>query len=162
MNEILVHFYRHNLWANLRLLDVCAALGDPDLDASAAGSFGSVRDTLVHLFAAEGRYVALLTGRVPEQPLRESDGFPGFDALRSRARESGEALIAIAGDARGDQQVHQSYRGESYMMPVAIPLLQAINHATEHRTNITTILSQRGIETPAIDSWSFEMPAPRS
>lgn len=161
-NGILVHFYRHNLWANRQVLDICAGLGDEHVDAGAPGSFGSVRDTLVHLLAAEGRYVALLTGRMPENPLRESDGFPGFEALRTRAHESGETLIAIAAEARGDQQVQQTYRGESYTMSVAIPLLQAINHATEHRTNVTSILAGRGIELPEIDSWSFEMPAPGS
>jgi len=40
--------------------------------------------------------------------------------------------------------------------------LQPINHATEHRANITSILAGRGIELPAFDRWSFEMPAPGS
>ena len=49
MVSLLVMFYEHNTWANLRLLDFCAGLSDEQLDASAPGTFGRVRDTLVHI-----------------------------------------------------------------------------------------------------------------
>ena len=34
MNDGLIHFFRQNLWANLRLLDECASLTDEQLDAT--------------------------------------------------------------------------------------------------------------------------------
>jgi uncharacterized damage-inducible protein DinB len=46
-------------------------------------------------------------------------------------------------------------RGEPFEIRAEIILIQAINHATEHRTNITTILAQQGAPTPDIDGWSF-------
>ena len=49
MASLLVTFYEHNTWANLRLLDFCAGLSDEHLDASAPGTLGRVRDTLVHI-----------------------------------------------------------------------------------------------------------------
>jgi uncharacterized damage-inducible protein DinB len=49
MVSLLVTFYEHNTWANLRLLDFCAGLSDEQLDASAPGTFGRVRATLVHI-----------------------------------------------------------------------------------------------------------------
>jgi len=58
--------FRHNLWANLRLLDVCAGLSEAQLDLTALGTYGRVRDTLVHLIAGEGRYVGLLRGERPD------------------------------------------------------------------------------------------------
>ena len=39
------------------------------------------------------------------------------------------------------------------MIPASVILVQAINHATEHRAHATTILTQLGIEPPAIDGW---------
>jgi uncharacterized damage-inducible protein DinB len=48
MVSLLVTLYEHNTWANLRLLDFCAGLSDEQLDASAPGTFGRVRDTRVH------------------------------------------------------------------------------------------------------------------
>jgi uncharacterized damage-inducible protein DinB len=37
-----------------------------------------------------------------------------------------------------------------------IELTQAINHATEHRTQIRTALTQAGIEPPALDGWAWD------
>ena len=88
--------YKHNLWANLRTLDICERLTTEQLEVSVPGVYGSVSATLIHIFGAEERYVHRLTGNQPEKPLRESDGFPGFDVLRERARNSGQALIEIA------------------------------------------------------------------
>jgi uncharacterized damage-inducible protein DinB len=53
MTTGLPDFFTYKLWANLRLLDTCAHLSDAQLDATTRGTFGSVRETLLHLFAAE-------------------------------------------------------------------------------------------------------------
>ena len=155
MATALVELYRHNLWANLHLLDACAGLGDEQLDASAPGTFGRVRDTLVHLFAAEERYVALLSDQRPERPLSERDPFPGFEELRERARRSGEALIELAGQTPADRVLRGTWRDGPYEMLATVPLVQAINHATEHRAHVMTILTQRGVELPDIDGWAY-------
>lgn len=34
-------------------------------------------------------------------------------------------------------------------------LLQAINHGTEHRSQIATILTQLGVEAPEMDGWTY-------
>ena len=155
MATALVELYRHNLWANLRLLDACTGLGDEHLDASAPGTYGRVRDTLVHLFAAEERYVALLSGQRPEGPLSERDPFPGFEELHERARRSGEALIELAGRTQANHILRGTWRDGPYAIKATVPLVQAINHATEHRAHVMTILSQRGVELPDIDGWAY-------
>ncbi len=155
MTTTAVELFRHNLWANLRLLDVCAGLRDAQLDASAPGTYGRVRDTLVHILAAEERYVAALTGRAPEHPLREAEGFPGFPELRQRARRSGEELVRLAGEVEPSALLTGTRRGASYEMRAAVPLIQAINHATEHRAHVVTVLSQAGLEPPIIDGWKY-------
>ncbi len=58
-------FFTYNLWANLRLLDACTHLSDAQLDATTKGTFGSVRETLMHLFAAEEGYVWDITATSP-------------------------------------------------------------------------------------------------
>ncbi len=40
-------------------------------------------------------------------------------------------------------------------MPSGLILTQAINHATEHRAQIMTILTQLGIEPPDLSGWAF-------
>jgi len=49
-----------------------------------------------------------------------------------------------------------TWRGESYEMPAALFLVQAINHATEHRTQIKTALTQAGITPPELDGWTWD------
>jgi uncharacterized damage-inducible protein DinB len=53
MVSLLVALYEHNTWASLRLLDFCAGLSAAQLGASAPGTFGRVRDTLVHIVRAK-------------------------------------------------------------------------------------------------------------
>ena len=69
MTTGLPDFFKYNLWANLRLLDACAQLSDAQLDATTTETFGSVRETLMHLFAAEEGYVWSFTGTTPTPPL---------------------------------------------------------------------------------------------
>jgi hypothetical protein len=83
---------------------------------------------------AEERYVIRLAGRQPpESPLRGSQGFPGIKELRARAQRSGEELIEIAEILRSTKVLRGLWRGEPYEMPAMVPMVQAINHATEHR-----------------------------
>ena len=102
----LPNFFKYNLWANLRLLDACAHLSDAQLDATTTGTFGSVRETLMHLFASEEGYVQSFTGTTPIPALKELTTFAGFDELRRRAERSGKELIAIAEQGDLNQILH--------------------------------------------------------
>ena len=151
----LTELFKHNLWANLHLLDVCARLDEAHLDATVPGTYGSIRDTLIHLFAAEARYVALLSDRQPDQSFNERTGFPGWEQVRERARQSGEALIAISENFDASRVLRGTRNGESYAISALVPVIQAINHATEHRVHIATILTQQGVEPPTLDGWRY-------
>jgi uncharacterized damage-inducible protein DinB len=155
MTTGLPDFYKYNLWANLRLLDACAQLSDAQLDTTAKGTFGSVRETLMHLFSAEEGYARhfRLTGPAPTPPLEERGDFPGFDELRRRAESSGKELLAIAEQGNLEHILHLD--GGTYDASVMIVMLQAINHAIDHRSQIATLLSQQGIEPPDLDSWAY-------
>lgn len=156
MESSLVELYRHNLWANLRLIDACATLKDELLDASAPGTYGRVRDTLVHIVGGEQFYISVLTSQ--ERPPRlERQPFPGLPALRDLAQASGEALIRLAANDSADPFLEGVGRdGEHYHIPRSILLIQAINHGTEHRSHVVSILTQRGVEVPGLDGWEYE------
>lgn len=163
MDTTLVALYRHNLWANLRLLDACADLDEETLGAGVAGTYGSVQETLVHILWNEENYVGLLTGDRPETSLRDlfqAEGFPGFDELRRRARRSGEALIELAGDDPHARELQGSFQGRPYTMSASIPLMQAIHHAHDHRSQIATALTQQGVEPPDLSAWTYNWSRP--
>jgi uncharacterized damage-inducible protein DinB len=155
MGATMVEFFKHNTWANLRLLDACAELSEEQLDASAEGTYGTIRNTLVHFVGNEDNYLARLTDQAPQNPLRHGDPFPGVADLRERARRSGEALTAVAARLSPDKVLEVTWHGESHRIPAAIVLLQVINHATEHRAQVAAILTQLGITPPVMDGWTY-------
>ena len=156
MTTELPDFFTYNLWANLRLFDACAQLSDAQLDATMKGTYGSVRETLMHLFATEEGYVGALTGQRPEPALHEHAPFVGFGELRRREERSGEELIRFTEQAEeADLNKILHLDGGTYDAAVIIVLIQAINHAIDHRSQISTVLSQQDFEPPDLDGWSY-------
>lgn len=153
MTTGLSDFFKYNLWANLHLLDACAQLSDAQLDATMAGTFGSVRETLMHLLASEEGYVGAITGTSPTPRLKDLTTFPGFDELRQRAERSGKKLITIA-EQRDLSQTLYLDEG-TYEALAIVVVIQAINHTIDHRSQIATLLSQQGIEPPCLDAWGY-------
>jgi uncharacterized damage-inducible protein DinB len=145
----------HNAWANDRLIDVCAALTEVQLDTGAEGTFGSIRDTLVHIVEAEQHYLFRLTGQKAEPPVQEGL-WPGFDVLREGAAGTGQRFERVATDDDPERVVHWIARdGKAAAMPVALYLVQTINHGNEHRSQVATILTHLGIEPPELSGWLF-------
>lgn len=156
MESFVAKLYEQNRWANLLLLDACKDLTEAQLDdASIQGTYGSIRQTLLHLASAEGRYVWRLKGSPAPEPPREEKGFPGFDALRARLDESGHALMKLALSTPGDMPLSASFEGTDYSYVADLVKVQAINHGTEHRAQISTTLTQLGVKPPEMDGWSF-------
>jgi uncharacterized damage-inducible protein DinB len=153
----LVALFRHNLWANLRLIDSCGALDAPQLEKNAIGVYGSIYDTLRHIVGAEQNYLKLLTGQQPAIRLRGEDT-PEIAVIRDQARLTGEGLIAYAGGVTsGDVGYGDDDEDENIVWPIPAGFLltQVINHATEHRAQIMTLLTQLGIEPPDLSGWKF-------
>ncbi len=146
--------FRHNTWANLKLLDACRDLGEEHLDANIPGTFGSIRDTLFHIVGAEISYVQRVTGQLPGEPPEEGT-FPGIDALKRDTEWCGRELLQLALNATPTDVVEQSRRGTNVKYPLTGLMTQVINHATEHRAQIATILTQQGIEPPDMSGWMY-------
>ena len=147
--------FRHNLWANLRLLAVCAELSEEQLQSSIVGGFGSIGDTLQHFVQSERSYFSRIsTG----QPYRRSDDAPPltFDEMAEWLQLSGEGLIEWAPKVQATDSVDVTWQdGQPMRIPLAVILTQAINHATEHRAQIMAIITQLGFQPPDLDSWTY-------
>lgn len=152
--SLIVDLFRHNTWANLKLLEVCEGLSDEQLDASVPGTYGSIRDTLLHIVRAEVNYVSRVTGQLPGEPLKRGQ-FPGIGVLKQAARWSGEELLKLALNAGPTDIVEEHGQGEHIRYKLTGLLTQAINHATEHRAQVVTILTQQGVEPPELSGWAY-------
>ncbi len=146
--------FRHNTWANLRLLEACRQLSDEQMDATVPGTYGSIRDTLFHIVGGEMSYVGRVTGREPENSARSGE-FPGIDALERYARWCGEELLQLAPSARAGDVVTEVWENKKGQYNLTDLLTQAINHATEHRAQVATVLTQQGIEPPDMSGWAY-------
>ncbi len=152
--DTLTTLFSHHLWANLRLLDQCTLLNDEQLDASVVGTYGSIRSTLEHMVLAEQSYFSRIsTG----QRLRRAEDAPPLTLaeMAESLRTTGSGLIAWAAKVQAGDAVEIDWDGTSRAVPKAVLLTQAINHATEHRSQIMTILTQLGIEPPELDGWTY-------
>lgn len=153
MQAALPDLFRHNRWANLELLEICEGLNEEQLDSTVVGTYGTIRQTLRHIVGAEERYVARLSRKEPGPSLEESS--PSSRELRERTMASGEALVSIATAGPEDEGISVNFRGKPFLIDPRVILIQAINHATEHRSQIMTILTHQAIEPPVLDGWTY-------
>ncbi|MCO5177349.1 MAG: DinB family protein [Thermomicrobiales bacterium] len=155
MSESLTELFRYNVWATESVFDACESLSDAQLDATAVGTFGTIRDTLVHIVGAQERFAAALIEAEQPAVSRERRAPTDLADLRAAARTSGEQLVEVARTTTEGATVQINDRGTEYTMPVWVLLLQALVHGLEHRTQIAAILTQLGIDPPGMDGWTY-------
>jgi uncharacterized damage-inducible protein DinB len=152
--DTLTTLFSHNMWANLRLLEQCAALTGEQHNATVSGAYGSIHDTLQHIVRAEQSYFSRIsTGqrrRHPEDPPAMT-----MAEMAASARTTGMGLIEWAPKVQAEDTVPIDWDGTPREVPKTILLTQVINHATEHRAQVMVILTQLGIEPPELDSWTY-------
>jgi uncharacterized damage-inducible protein DinB len=153
-SDTLTTIFRHNLWANLRLLERCKAFSDTQLDTTVTGTYGSIRDTFQHLVLAEKGYSSRIsTGQRYYHP---KDAKPmTFPDMKESLQQTGTELIEWAQKVQAADTVPIDWDGTMRGVPKTILLNQVINHATEHRAQIMVIMTQLGIEPPSLDSWTY-------
>ncbi len=152
--DTLTILFRHNRWANLRILERCAELTGEQLDATIVGTFGSIRDTLQHIVTAEQSYLSRISTDPPYR--RPTDAPPLTMAeMAESVRTSGSGLIEWAPKVRAGDTVQVDWEGTPRKVPKTIILTQVINHATEHRAQIMATLTHLGVQPPDLDSWSY-------
>lgn len=154
-NDTLTTLFGHNLWANTKLLELCATLSDAQLDATLIGTFGTIRETVQHIATAERSYFTRISTGQRYQS-REGEVPLSMSAALELVRTTGASLIEWAPKVKAEDTVEIKWEDESMkQVPKTILLTQAINHATEHRSQIMAILTQLGIQPPDLDGWSY-------
>jgi uncharacterized damage-inducible protein DinB len=154
--DLVVEFFRHNSMMNRRLLEACRGLSPEQLDATATGTYGTIGATLVHIANAQEGYAARFLGTERGERLEE-DPFPGFEALTEHFA-NGDTLLEEAATKAGEDhevQVTGDDPPGTWRMHASLVLLQAVNHGTEHRSQVATILTELGVEPPEMDGWTY-------
>jgi len=151
--NILQKFYEHNLWANLQILQACSGLSDEQLDSEPqSATKGTIRLTLTHLVESEQGYLSDLIG---EKSRFNWQTPPSFTEMQEALSYSGEHFLALTRDEPGDRLSAQVHSEDGYTIEPWALMVQAINHATEHREQIKSMLTALGVKPPRVDGWGY-------
>ncbi len=153
---------RHNTWATAQMLAFCRALDEPTLNATAAGTFGTIMETLQHLVDAEASYLLQLSGAWPEYPWERDDSV-GLDVLAERIDRLAnvwERFLAGGVDSERLLEAHGD-EGEVFAIPAGVFIAQALHHGSEHRAQICTMTGAMGLEPPDVSAWGYAYAAGR-
>jgi uncharacterized damage-inducible protein DinB len=150
--NFLVKIFEHNNWANQKIIEACYTLNEEQLDSEPQSvTKGTIRGTVVHLVSSQEGYLKTLT--LPLEERLHPRTVP-FVELEESARVSGEGLLALASGERKRSGARLTTRDGHDTEPWVV-MLQVINHATEHREQIKSMLSALGVTPPDIDGWDY-------
>jgi uncharacterized damage-inducible protein DinB len=163
-SEQLRFLFQYNLWADRRTLDACAALTDEQFTHPLGSSFGSVRDTVAHLYGAEWVWNERFQDRMPSA-LPPASVYADLAAVRAKLEEMDHYYIDLISKST-PQDLERIVRytnlaGEQHSDPLWQILHQLSNHATYHRGQVVTLLRQLGANAVSTDLLRFyhEQPA---
>ena len=141
----------YHYWARDRMLDAVAQLAPEQYTREVGGSFGSVRDTVVHTFSAEYVWLIRWKREAPSGMLNPME-FPDVAAIRRAWIDHEAKLRAYFAplDEEGIQKVipYRTFAGTESASPLWQMLQHVVNHASYHRGQVTTLLRQLGAAPP--------------
>lgn len=139
----LERLYDYSCWANRRLMGVVSRLTPEQFTQSVAGSYGSVRNTLVHVLSAEWGWLERCGGPARGERLNPQD-YPTVDSLVqawARVEESMRTFLAGLGDDDpGDEIVFSLAAGTKERLPLGELLQHSAIHAVHHRGQVALLL----------------------
>lgn len=146
----------YNRWMNERIFGVCARLSDPARKADRGAFFGSIHGTLNHLLLADRLWMSRFTGTTFTVGGLDEELFAEFDELR-QARAVTDGEIEEWAGALTDEKLAGVLEYTSMMnpeprrFPMALAVAHFFNHQTHHRGQLTTLLSQLGVDYGVTD-----------
>ena len=159
---------RYNRWMNQRLYAACEALTDIERKADRGAFFKSIHQTLTHLvladkmwlarFAAQGTAFAALPPELLAVPVGSdytSDLHPDWADLKQTRDALDAAIEQWLADMTPAFLISTMRYANTKGVQRAHPAWQALthffNHQTHHRGQVTTLLTQAGVDVGLTD-----------
>ena len=143
--ELIRGLYDYHRWANRRLFEVAANLGDPvTRDMGKHWSVPTVKGMFAHIYGADFIWLSRWKGSSPGRLPGDAD-FATLADLRARWDDlETEQRAFVHGLAEADLArpvTYKNTRGDQFSAPLG-PLLQHVaNHATHHRSELATMVT---------------------
>jgi uncharacterized damage-inducible protein DinB len=141
--EDLEALFDYGYWANKKLFAVISQLTPEEFTKTVAGSYGSVRNTMVHVLSAEAGWLDRCGG-AKRGPRLKPDDFPtaasviqAWDKVEQQMRE----FLADLQDEDVDRDVvFVIGASEPRSLPIGKLLQHAANHGVHHRAQVAMLL----------------------
>jgi uncharacterized damage-inducible protein DinB len=151
----------YNAWANARLYDAAAELGQDEFNRDMGAFFGSMCGTLNHVLVADRIWMKRFTGEGDAPSRLDTILFPAFGALKiSRQAEDKRIIDWIDGLDEEALAGRFTYVTATDMRTVSQRLAPALthffNHQTHHRGQAHMILTALGKSSVPLDLIYFQ------
>jgi uncharacterized damage-inducible protein DinB len=139
--------YDYSYWANKKLFDAIVQLTTEQFTQAVAGSYGSIRNTMVHVLSAEAGWLERCGGPKRGPRLNPAD-FPTVESVVqawNRVEVQVRQFLATLKDedlARNAE--YATDRSEKLSMPLGELLQHAANHGVHHRGQVALLLRLLG------------------
>ena len=144
----------YDRWANHQYLDVIAKLSAEKFTRKLGGSFGSIRDTLVHLAWAEWLWTKRWQSNSPK--LRATpEKFPTCESVRSYLNEVEDAQRRVFEHEKPDTMTvrirYTNLKREVWEYTLEEMVHHLTMHSAYHRGQLATLLRQLDVVPPTTD-----------
>lgn len=146
----------YNQWMNSKLYAACVTLSDEQRRRDVGAFFKSIHGTLNHILLADRIWMGRFTGNPIHVKALDEELYSDFQELTAaREREDARIIDWIGGLPEEWISGTLSYTGivspqvRSY--PKWFALVHFFNHQTHHRGQVTTLLSQQGVDFGVTD-----------
>ena len=135
--------YDYDNWANRKLFQVIVGLTPEQFTQTVAGSYGSIRNTMVHVVSAKWGWLSRCGGPERGPALKPAD-YPTVESLIETYSKVEvhvcEFLSRLTNDDLDRSVEFVNSRGEKRSMPMGELMQHAANHGVHHRGQIALLL----------------------
>ena len=147
---------QYNAWMNGKLYAVCAAMSDDERKRDCGAFFGSIHRTLNHLLLADSVWMGRFEGKPFAFRSLDQELYASFDELRASRTAMDERIErwahALTDAALSDKiEFTSAITKRTHSPTLWTVVLHFFNHQTHHRGQLTTLLSQAGIDYGTTD-----------
>lgn len=153
--KMLLTLYEYNYWATEKILTQVRKLNEQQFLAATPFSAGSVRDTLVHLLAAEWIWRLRMQEQTFPTTLLNPADFPTLETIETLLETEKHQMWGFLGglDEEDLQQVmaYHTTSGKEMANVLGHVLHHLVLHGMQHRAELAAILTSLGYSPGDID-----------
>ena len=149
--ELARNLASYNALMNEKLYDCVAQLGDDDRKSDRGAYFRSIHGTLNHILLGDKLWMGRFTGDLFEVESLAQELHSEFGSLKGDRQSTDRAIAqymaaltpeALSGKLRYESKLKQ----KTIEIDLWLAIAHFFNHQTHHRGQVTTLLSQMGLD----------------